>query len=99
MDSKKRSLSSSISARPHIQALNFNNALINIIKPRSQSDRTCFRNITNWLTAGCATGKFNEQIFGRVLDYAREASAGRNPAAVFMALLKKELNYQPKQRE
>jgi len=43
--------------------------------------------------ANCATGHFNNEIFGRVLDYAREASTGRNPAAVFMALIKKELGY------
>jgi hypothetical protein len=92
-NTSEQSSSFSSSARPHLQALNFNSALINIIKPRSQSDRTCFRNVTNWLMAGCANGRFNEQIFGRVLDYAREASTGRNPAAVFMALIKKELGY------
>jgi len=91
----EQSFPSSTSARPHLQALNFNSALTNIIKPRSQSDRTCFHNITGWLMAGCATGQFNNEIFGRVLDYAKEAGAGRNPAAVFMALLKKELNYRP----
>ena len=94
-DTSEQSLSSSNSARSQVQTLNFNLALINIIRPRSQSDRTCFHNIHRWLTAGCATGEFNDQIFGRVLDYAKEASQGRNPAAVFMALLKKELNYRP----
>ena len=92
----EQSLSSSVSARTQVQALNFNSALTNIIRPRTQSDRTCFHNITRWLTAGCATGEFNEQIFGRVLDYAREANRGRNPAAVFMTLLKKEMGYRPK---
>ncbi len=92
----EQSLSFSSSARPHLRALNFNYALITIIKPRSQSDRTCFRNITSWLIAGCATGHFNEEIFDRVLDYAREASTGRKPAAVFMALIKKELGYRPR---
>ncbi len=43
--------------------------------------------------AGCAAGKFNEQIFDRVLDCAKEASLGRNSAAVFVSLLKKELDY------
>jgi len=88
---KERSLSSSNSLR----ALSFNETLINIIKPRNQSDRTCFRNITNWLIGGCATGRFNEEIFDRVLGYAREASTGQNPAAVFITLLKKELGYRP----
>jgi len=45
--------------------------------------------------AGCATGHFNEEIFDRILDYAKEASGGRKPAAVFMSLLKKELGYRP----
>ncbi|NQT02089.1 MAG: DUF1376 domain-containing protein [Planctomycetes bacterium] len=94
------SVSSSVRPRPdkdcHIRALHFNEALNGIITPRNQSDRTCFRNITSWLMAGCAAGKFNEQIFGRVLDYAKKASLGQNPAAVFISLLKKELNYNPK---
>jgi uncharacterized protein YdaU (DUF1376 family) len=94
------SVSSSVLPRPdndcHIRALHFDEALMSIIKPRNQSDRTCFRNITSWLMAGCAAGKFNEQIFGRALDYAKEASLGRNSAAVFVSLLKKELNYNPK---
>ena len=88
---KEQSLSSSNSLR----ALSFNEALLSIIRPRNRSDRTCFRNITNWLIAGCATGRFNEEIFDRVLDYAREANTGRNPAVVFIALLKKELSYRP----
>ncbi|MFZ2148703.1 MAG: hypothetical protein WAV28_15920 [Sedimentisphaerales bacterium] len=88
---KEQSLSSSNSLR----ALSFNEALLSIIRPRNQSDRTCFRNITNWLMVGCATGRFNGEIFDRVLDYARKASTGRNPAAVFIALLKKELGYRP----
>ncbi len=46
--------------------------------------------------AGYATGHFNEEIFDRVLDYAREARTGRKPAAVFMALIKKELGYRPR---
>jgi uncharacterized protein YdaU (DUF1376 family) len=80
----------------HIRAFAFNEALMGIIKPRNQSDRTCFRNITNWLMTGCAAGRFNREIFDRILDYAREAASCRNPAAVFVSLLKKELDYRPK---
>jgi uncharacterized protein YdaU (DUF1376 family) len=79
----------------HVRALYFREALAGIIKPRNQSDRTCFKNITNWLMTGCATGRFNHGIFDRVLSYAKEAAACRNPAAVFVSLLKKELNYRP----
>ena len=81
------------SAEVQIRALSFNEALGNIIRPRSRSDRTCFRNVTNWLVEGCARGRFNGEIFERVLDYAKEACQGQKPAAVFMALLKKELGY------
>ena len=79
----------------HVRALYFNDALSGIIKPRNQSDRTCFKNITNWLMTGCATGRFNHGIFDRVLGYAKEAAGGRNPPAVFVSLLKKELDYRP----
>ena len=82
-----------IAADSQIQSLHFNGALCQIIRPRSQSDRTCFRNVTNWLTAGVATGRFTQEIFAQVLDYAKEAQKDRNPAAVFIALLQKELGY------
>jgi len=98
-NTSEQSFSSSNSVRSRqkadcqLQALRFNEALTCIIRPRTQSDRTCFRNVTNWLVEGCARGRFNEEIFGRVLDYAKEARQGNRPAAVFMALLKKELEY------
>jgi len=80
-------------ADSQIRALHFNEALTGIIKPRSRSDRTCFANVTRWLAEGCARGRFSDEIFGRVLDFAKEARRGRNPAAVFMAILKQELSY------
>jgi uncharacterized protein YdaU (DUF1376 family) len=79
-----------------IRGLHFNDALERIITPASRSDRTCFRNVTTWLVEGCARGRFNHLIFDRVLDYARHARRGDNPAACFMAVLKKELRYRPK---
>jgi uncharacterized protein YdaU (DUF1376 family) len=77
--------------------LSFNESLQQIIKPRNQSDRTSFRNIGNWLMVKIQAGVFNEQIIPRVLEYAAEAVKGRsrNPAAVFISILKKELNYKP----
>ena len=77
------------------RGLRFYGDLVKIIRPVNQSDRTCFMNITRWLTEQCEHGKFNEQIFGRVLGYAKEANSksSHNPAAVFMALMKKELGY------
>ena len=73
-------------------------ALQIVLPPKNRSDRTCFRNIAKWLMAGCDTGTFNEKVvFRLVLDFALEASGpkSRNPAAVFMSILKKELRYRP----
>ena len=78
------------------RALAFERALKIAIPPRDQSDRTSFRRITNWLKDGCNSGGFDEHvIFRRVLDFALEASGpgSRNPAAVFTAIMKKELEY------
>ena len=66
------------------------------IPPKSQSDRTCYRNIVNWLLEKCCAGLFNpDEMLTRVIDYALEATSpgAKNPPAVFMSILKKELNY------
>ena len=96
--SDEQALSSSNSLRPaapagQIRSLHFYDALVGIIRPRTRSDRTCFRRVANWLAASCAEGRFTDEIHSRVVDYAREAQTGTNPAAVFMALMKKELGY------
>jgi uncharacterized protein YdaU (DUF1376 family) len=78
------------------KALCFIDALSRLIPPRSRSDRTCFRNVAEWLVAGCAGGRFTSEIFQRVLDYATEARQGDNPAAMFMATLRDELGYEKK---
>jgi len=78
------------------KTLVFERALKIVIKPRNQSDRTSFRNIANWLRDGCKAGSLDtNSIFRRVLDFAIEASGpgSKNPAAVFMTILKKELGY------
>jgi hypothetical protein len=52
----------------------------------------------NRLADGCRSGIFDEHaIFRRVLDFALEASGPscRNPAAVFTAIIKKEVGYSP----
>ena len=79
------------------KVLKFNESLCSIIVPRSNSDITAFRNIGNWLKMQILTGKFTEDIFGRVLDYAQQAAGdtSRKPAAVFTAILKDQLNYKP----
>jgi len=78
------------------QQLRFYDKLKEIIRPANESDLTCFHRLSQWLVKEITFKRFNEHIFGRVLDIARESSTGsRNPAAVFMSRLKKELNYQP----
>jgi hypothetical protein len=73
----------------------FDDNLRKIITPRNQSDRTSFRRISNWLIRGINDKKFGTEIFETVLRYARESTGPdcRNPAAVFTAILKKELGY------
>ena len=81
------------------RALAFERALRLVIPPKDISDRTTFRNISNWLLRQCQLDAFDEHtIFRRVLDFALEASgpSSRNPAAVFITILKKELHYNPK---
>jgi uncharacterized protein YdaU (DUF1376 family) len=51
-----------------LNALRFTEALSRLIRPRSRSDRTCFRNVANWLVEGCTGGRFTVEIFQRVLD-------------------------------
>ena len=76
--------------------LAFHGELREIIHPKSESDLTCFHRLSQWLVKEITFKRFNEHIFRRVLDIARESATGsRNPAAVFMSRLKKELNYQP----
>ena len=81
------------------RALQFERALRIVIPPKDVSDRTTFRNISNWLKSQCRLKAFDEHtIFRRVLDFAVEASSpkSRNPAAVFITILKKELHYNPR---
>ena len=85
----------SISSRT--RSLAFYDTLLKALPARSASDRTCFRRIAAWLAAGVEDGRFTEEVFPIVLSYANEATAPgvRNPAAVFVTILKKELGYDP----
>lgn len=69
------------------------------IPPRSVSDASCFRNVCGWIIEQIEAGRFGEfETIRRVIDFALESSMprARNPAAVFMSILKKELHYVPK---
>ena len=91
--SSSDSLRTGLATGEQLRSLYFYDALSRFIPPRTRSDRTCFRNVTNWLVEGCASGRFNAEIFERVLDYAKQARQGKKPAAVFMAIIKEELGY------
>ena len=71
--------------------------LTQIIPPNDSSDRTAFRRVAGWLGEQCDAEEFGPEIFPYVPDLAREAAGPdcRKPAAVFMSLLKKKLNYHP----
>jgi hypothetical protein len=66
------------------------------IEPRDKSDRTTFMRVSRWVVGKCADGVFSEhEMVPRILDYAKGAANpnSRNPAAVFISILKKELGY------
>lgn len=78
------------------KSLQFARALKIVIPPKDVSDRVTFHRVTSWLTRNCKLHRFDEDtIFRRVLDFAVEASGpkSRNPAAVFISILKKELGF------
>jgi len=77
------------------QVLMFHEKLITIIPPRDQSDRTSFRRISNLLLRKIKDKEFQPEILEKVLRFAQEATMPdcRNPAAVFMSIMKKELGY------
>ena len=79
------------------RTLAFYETLIQTLPPRTVSDRTCFGRIGAWLQSEIEGGRFSEEIFREVLIFASEAkgAACRNPHAVFVSILKKELHYDP----
>jgi len=85
-------METSISISVTTQTMAFFETLLAILPAKSVSDRTCFRHVAQWLADGVRAGRFNDEISGRVLLMAREASAGyaRSARAVFMSILRKE---------
>ena len=90
-----------VSLSSRTRSLAFHETLLDLLPPRSISDRTCFRRIAAWLRDAVAGGRFSEEIYPQVLTYAREAHGPdvRNPHALFMSILKKELGYDPKAQQ
>lgn len=79
----------------NILTLEFSEKLKKIIRAKDQSDRTTFRRIAEYLKIGVEEGEYTVEIFGLVLEFAKEAAGptSRNPAAVFMKILKEEIGY------
>lgn len=79
----------------NVLTLKFSETLKTIIRPKDQSDRTTFRKIADFLKKGIENNKYTTDIFGIVLEYAKEAAGpnSRNPAAVFMKIVKDEIDY------
>jgi len=78
------------------RALEWQRAVKIVLRPKDHSDRQCIRNLSTWLIEKCKNDSFDEnEVFRRVLDFAIEASGpeSRNPYAVFMNIVKKELGY------
>jgi hypothetical protein len=80
---------------PQSIARQFYSELTAVIPPKTQSDRTGFTRVMLFLLDGVQTKKFTGDIYERALILAREAAGpkSRNPAAVFMQLMKQELGY------
>ncbi len=89
--------SPSDSASLATHTLAFFETLLATLPARSVSDRTCYRRLTEWLRDEIRAGRLTTEIFAQVLLYAREAGVGRarNPNAVFMSILRKEIGYDP----
>jgi hypothetical protein len=81
---------------PEMTPDGFYGRLCSVLPPKSQSDRTTFRRIASWTIRKCKYDGHNEyELCARILDFAREANnpLSKNPAAVFISNLKKELGY------
>lgn len=66
-----------------------------LIKPKSKSDVTAFRNFTQWANEQTITGRFNGDLPNRIFAIAKESVHARCPPAAFMAAVKDELGYRP----
>ena len=66
-----------------------------IFKGRTISDSTSLRNLTKWAKEQIEAGKFEPEIFKRIVNMAAESQNGksRKPIAVFFAQVKNELGY------
>lgn len=66
-----------------------------IFTGRTISDSTSLRNLTKWVKEQIEAGKFQPEVFKRIVNIAVESKNGksRKPIAVFFAQVKSELGY------
>jgi hypothetical protein len=70
--------------------------LCSMLPPKDISDKTTFKKIAGWAYRRCKfEGHSEYELCARILDFARESKKppARNPRAVFVSMLKKELGY------
>jgi len=68
-----------------------------ILEAHTKSDRKSLQNLFNWLNMQIVARRFDENIFQKVLDIAKESKKGsRNPMAVFFAKLDELIGYRAK---
>ena len=76
------------------KAVVFAGKINKILFAKTQSDRTCFKRVGQFLIDGCLAGKWNLNVFDQAIDLAKEASTGEKPNALFMSLMARELGYE-----
>ena len=76
-------------------ALLFYKRLKEIIEPKDSSDRTTFLKIACWIECKVLSGEFRPSHYEYILECARDSCRpdSRNPAAVFISILQRELGY------
>ncbi len=81
----------------HLLLMAFNRELVHTIIPKDQSDRTTFRRLGVWAVGEYQQGRFTAETLNSILLSAWEAAGprSRNPAAVFLTILKNEMGYKP----
>lgn len=81
---------------PEMTLDEFYKQLCSVLPPKSRSDRTTFRRVAAWVIRKCKYDGQNEyELCARILDFAKSSQKppARNPRAVFISVLKKELGY------
>jgi hypothetical protein len=80
------------------RVLELQETLIQVLPPKSISDRTCYHNLLAWVRRALQERPdHNRDLCDRIVGLAVEAENAPvdNPRAFFMSLLKRDLGYRP----